>query len=212
MTPPAFRNTVLHGDCCELMRDLPASCVDLVLTDPPYLIDYRSRSGESVRNDDNNRWLKPAFAEVGRVMRPGGFCVSFYGWQAADQFIDAWRAAGLRIAGHLVFRKPYASSVRYLAHHHEQAYLLTKGRAVPPPFPLPDTFGWDYTGNRLHPTQKPLRVLKPLVRTFCPEGGLVLDPFCGSGSTLVAARDSHRAYLGMDIEQRHCRTALRRLR
>ena len=49
--------------------------------------------------------------------------------------------------------------------------------------------GWVYTGNTYHPTQKPVFNLKLLIDTYCREGGLVLDPFAGSGSTLVAAKD-----------------------
>lgn len=193
------------------MRQMPAACVDFVLTDPPYLVRYRSRDGQSLINDDNDRWLKPAFAEIARVMKPGTFCVSFYGWNAVDRFFEAWKAAGLRVVGHIVFRKPYASSMRFLAHQHESAYLLAKGRVQEPMFPLPDTFGWDYTGNRLHPTQKPVRVLRPLVESFCPPEGLVLDPFCGSGSSLVAAHATGRDFLGIDADPCHWKTASRRL-
>jgi hypothetical protein len=62
--------------------------------------------------------------------------VSFYGWHTADQFIAAWRAAGFRIVGHIVFRKRYESSVRFLRYEHEAAYLLAKGDAKPPATPL----------------------------------------------------------------------------
>lgn len=57
--------------------------------------------------------------------------------------------------------------------------------------------------NRLHPTQKPVEILTPLITGFCPAGGLVLDPFCGSGSTLVAAQGVGRAFLGIELDYRH---------
>lgn len=212
MTPPLpFRDRVIHGDCIKLMRRLPTASVDFVLTDPPYLVRYRDRGGRTIANDDNGRWLIPAFAEMHRVMKPATFCVSFYGWNAADWFIAAWRDAGFRIVGHLVFPKPYASSSRYLAHHHEQAYLLAKGDVDRPALVLPDVREWAYTGNRLHPTQKPVSALRPLVEAFCSPSGLVLDPFCGSGSSLVAARELGRGFLGMELDYRHHRTASNRL-
>jgi hypothetical protein len=63
----------------------------------------------------------------------------------------------------------------------------------------------------LDPTQKPVEVLKPLIASFCPADGLVLDPFCGSGLTLVAAKELGRRYVGIEIEGAHCHTAARRL-
>ena len=207
--PSHPRNTVLHGDCTRIMPRLAPASVDFILTDPPYLCRYRDRSGRRVANDDNARWLKPAFAEMFRLLKPDSLAVSFYGWHQADLFITAWREAGFRLAGHLVFAKPYASSTRFLEHRHEQAYLLAKGDPEIPAAPIGDVLDWRYTGNRLHPTEKPLCILEPLVRTFCPAGGLVLDPFCGSGSTLVAATNHGRDFLGIELEYRHWRTARR---
>ena len=70
---------------------------------------------------------------------------------------------------------------------HEQAYLLAKGHPQKPDAPLPDVQPWEYSGNIAHPTEKAVSILRPLVESFCPAGGVVLDPFAGSGSTLVAA-------------------------
>lgn len=204
-------NAVLHGDCIELMCSMERESVDFILTDPPYITRYRGRGGRTIANDDNARWLKPAFHEMHRVLRPGCFCVSFYGWNKADLFIAAWRAAGFRIVGHLVFRKRYASSARFVRSEHEQAYLLAKGEVMPPAKPIPDVIDFAYTGNRLHPTQKPVAALLPLIEAFSAPGGLVFDPFCGSGSTLVAARDLGRDYLGTELSAAHHRTASERL-
>jgi site-specific DNA-methyltransferase (adenine-specific) len=66
-------------------------------------------------------------------------------------------------------------------------------------------------GHALHPTQKPLGVLIPLVQYSSPPGGLVLDPFAGSGSTLVAARLEGRRAIGIEIEERYCEAAVSRL-
>jgi len=204
-------NTVMLGDCIGLMRGLAAGSVDFVLTDPPYIVRYRGRDGRSVRNDDNDRWLHPAFVEMHRVLKDDSFCVSFYGWNKIDLFMAAWRAAGFRIAGHIVFRKRYASSVRYMRYEHEQAYLLAKGDPSPPLRPVADVIDWTYTGNRLHPTQKPIEVLEPLIASFCEPHGLVLDPFCGSGSTLVAARRTGRNFIGIELDAGHYLTASRRI-
>jgi DNA modification methylase len=204
-------NRILHGDCVDVMRELPPECVDFILTDPPYLVRYRSRDGRTVANDDNDRWLRPAFAQMHRLVKPGSLALSFYGWNRVDLFFDAWKAAGFQVVGHVVFRKRYASSARFLQNRHESAYLLAKGDAKLPACPLPDVMDWQYTGNKLHPTQKPVECLTPIIKAFCKPGGLVLDPFCGSGSSLVAARDAGCAYLGIELDAGHHRTATQRL-
>lgn len=200
-------NTVIHGDCIGVIQTLKPQSVDFILTDPPYICRYRSRSGHTVINDDNNAWLKPAFAEMYRLLKPGSFCLSFYGWSRTDAFFDAWRSAGFRIVGHVVFRKTYASSARFLRYQHEQAYLLAKGDAPLPDSPPSDVVDWDYTGNRLHPTQKSVRMVQPFIETFCKPSGVVLDPFCGSGSTLIAAQKAGRHFIGIELDAAHHRTA-----
>ena len=146
-----------------------------------------ARDGRSVANDDNAHWLKPAFAQMHRVLKSNSFAVSFYGWPQADKFMAAYRSAGFRIVGHFVFPKRYTSSTRFLRYQHECAHLLVKGNPAFPRETIGDVIDWTYSGNKLHPTQKPLSILLPLVETFCPPRGTVLDPFAGSGSTLAAA-------------------------
>jgi DNA modification methylase len=204
-------NRVVHGDCVEIMQQMQPGSIDFIVTDPPYITRYRSRDGRTVKNDDNARWLKPAFAQMHRILKPAAFCVSFYGWNKADLFIDAWRGAGFRIVGHLVFRKKYPSSTRFLRYQHEQAYVLAKGDVQPPAQPIPDVIDFPYTGNKLHPTQKPVATLKPLIDTFCPAGGIVLDPFAGSGSALVAAQQLGRQFIGIELDVQHHQTATARL-
>jgi DNA modification methylase len=204
-------DTIAQGDGVELMLQMPAASVDFILTDPPYLVRYQSRDGRTIQNDADDRWLRPAFAQAYRLLRWNRFCVCFYGWSKADKFLAAWRAAGFRIVGHLVFRKSYASTTRFLRYQHEQAYLLAKGEPARPEHPIPDVLDMRYTGNHLHPTQKPVSALLPLIESFSDEGGLVLDPFCGSGSTLVAARQLRRHFIGIELDPTYHALATRRM-
>jgi adenine-specific DNA-methyltransferase len=203
--------TVVRGDCVDVMKEMPSKSVDLILTDPPYLVRYCDRSGRRVKNDDNDAWIDPAFAQMNRVLKDNSFCVSFYAWNKVDRFADAWKKAGFKLAGHIVFTKKYASSARFMSYQHEQAYLLAKGNPAAPSNPPPDVISWTYTGNRLHPTQKPVAIFVPLIEAFTKPGDTVLDPFCGSGSTLVAARDLGRQVIGIELDEAHHRTASQRL-
>lgn len=199
------------GDCLRVLPTYPDRCVDFILTDPPYLVNYKDRSGRSIANDQTDEWLQPAFQQLHRVLRDNAFCVSFYGWQSVDVFMQAWRAAGFRVVGHMVFAKSYHSTSRFLKYQHESAYLLAKGWPAVPAAPLGDVMPWTYTGNRLHPTQKPVPNLVPLVETFSPPGGIVLDPFAGSGSTCAAAHQAGRRYIGIELDPKYHAAGLARL-
>jgi len=205
-------NKIHLGDCCNVMQSIPSEAVDFILTDPPYLVNYEDRSGRTLAGDKSGAWLKPAFAQMYRVLKPGTLCVSFYGWSKTDEFYAAWKAAGFRVVGHITFPKRYTSSTRLMRYQHENAYLLAKGNPQQPAHVIGDVVDWTYSGNKLHPTQKPLSVLTPLIESFCPRGGVVLDPFAGSASTPLAARAAARQYIGIEIEPHMHQVATRRMR
>lgn len=203
--------SLYRGDCTAILPTLPEGSVDLVITDPPYVCRYRDRAGRQVANDDNPTWIAPAFRETFRVMRPGSLCVSFYGWQHVEAFMRAWKDAGLVPVGHLVWPKGYASRTGFLAARHEQAFLLAKGTPPLPAVPISDVQPWTYSGNTLHPTQKAVSILEPLIATFSRRGHTVLDPFAGSGSTGVACARLDRRFIGVELEEAHHATAASRV-
>lgn len=204
-------NAILHGDCIQVMHQMPANSVDFILTDPPYLVNFRDRDGRTIQNDVNADWLKPAMAEAYRVLKQNRLMLCFYGWTKADMFFDAWKNAGFQSVGHIVFRKTYGSKSSFLSYHHEQAYLLAKGRPPLPKQPLADVIDMPYSGNKLHPTQKPVSALAPFVRSFSLPGELILDPFTGSGSSCAAAALTGRKYIGIELDSAYSHKAAERL-
>ena len=145
---------------------MPANSVDFILTDPPYLVNYRDRTGRTIHNDVDESWLKPAMAQAYRVLKQDRVAVMFYSWTKIDRFFEAWLGAGFQPVGHIVFRKSYSSKSRFLRYQHEQAFLLAKGRPPPLKQPLGDVIDMPYSGNKLHPTQKPIPALVSLIRSF----------------------------------------------
>lgn len=206
-----FCNEILQGDATQKLFQLPEHHADLIVTDPPYLVNYKDRTGRSLANDDNAAGVLPVFPELWRVLKPDSYCVLFCGWSAIAQFSAAWEAAGFKTVGHIVWAKSYTSSARHLQYRHESAWLLAKGHPKAPSQPLPDVMRWQYSGNRSHPTEKAVEVIAPLVRTFSQQGDLVLDPFLGSGATAVAAALAGRRYLGIELEERYCTLARKRV-
>lgn len=212
MTPiHAYLDRIVHGDCLHVLPRLPAGSVDLVVTDPPYLVRYRSRDGRRVMGDTRGDWLQPAFAELYRVLRPHRFCVSFYGWTKIDLFMAAWRRAGFQPVGHFVWAKTYCSKRGFTRSHHENAYLLAKGNPRQPARAPSDVLTGRYTGNRLHPTQKPVEIMRTLIHAYSGIGDIVLDPFAGSGTTALAARQLERSFIAIEKDAGYHRLATQRL-
>jgi DNA modification methylase len=210
----SFVNQIITGNCVEVMQEMPEASVDCVITDPPYLVNYHSRDGRGYRNDNpsDTSWLLPTYRELYRVLKPDRFLVSFYGFPKAEAFLAAWRESGFDPIGHLVWVKSYASTEKFVRYYHEQAYLLAKGRPRNPRVRLPDVLEWQYTGNRLHPTQKPLMAILPLVQAFSSRGDIVLDPFTGSGTTAVAAQALGRRFIGIELDPTYAAKAAERVR
>jgi len=92
---------------------------------------------------------------------------------------------------------------------------MRKGRSTrKPPLPknpIADVIDVDYSGNKLHPTQKPISALVPLIRSFSLMGDVLLDPFAGSGSSCAAAALTHRKYIGIELDEKYFTEASARL-
>jgi len=81
-----------------------------------------------------------------------------------------------------------------------------------PPVLMRDVLEWDYSGNGLHPTQKPVMAMLPLILAFSRMREIVLDPFCGSGTTAVAAKQLGRRYIGIEIDPKYAKQADERMK
>ena len=214
---PYYENdgiTLYHGDCREILPELQAESFDMVLTDPPYLVSYSGRWGSDwgvIEGDSDQSWVLPVYRELWRTLKPDALCATFYGWPSADVFFDAWSLVGFRPVSVLVLIKGRWGLGYFTRAQHEQAYLLAKGSPKKPQVAISDVLVWDDISQQVHPNQKPLGVISRLISTYSIEDASILDPFCGSGTTLVAARNLARRVVGIEIEERYCELAARRL-
>lgn len=198
------------GNCIDVMTRIPDNAIDFILTDPPYLVGFRDRSGRTIAGDKTDEWLQPACNEMYRVLKKDALMVSFYGWNRVDRFMAARKNAGFSVVGHwsspkTTHRRPHMWAIA------TNAPTSAKGRPRLPQNPLPDVLGWKYSGNRHHPTEKPVTSLQPLIESFTHPNAIVLDPFAGSGSTCVAALQSGRRYIGIELLEQYHRAGQQRL-
>ena len=118
---------------------------------------------------------------------------------------------GFRLVSHLAFVKNVWGLGRFTRGQHETAFLLAKGQPARPANGISDVIEWQRESDAFHPNQKPVHALYPLLTTFAPANGIILDPFMGSGSTLRAAKDMGLRAVGIEIEEHYCRRAAARL-
>lgn len=191
-----------------------AESIDFVCTDPPYLVGYTGRwdgDRDGIEGDDDPSWLRPAYEEIWRLMKPDTLCVSFYGWPNSDTFLGVWKSIGFRPVSHLAFVKQQWGLGRFTRSTHKTAFLLDKGSPPKPRPAISDVVDCWQDRPIFHPNQKPVAALSALLHAYCPRDGTVLDPFMGSGSTLRAAKNLGLSAVGIEIEETYCRKASKRL-
>lgn len=209
---------IYHGDCREM---LPLPC-SAVVTDPPFAAlthanAKTNRGGNGVRaiafdSMDANE-VRDLLRLLGQCSE--GWVVSSLDWRHAFD-MDAHPPDGLRVMRIGVWVKPnpmpQISADRPAQGWEAIAYLHREDRK-------PAWNGGGSHGNfwlpvqqsESHPTQKPLSMLLTIVERFTGAGDLILDPFMGSGTTLRAAKDLGRRAIGIEIEERYCEIAAKRL-
>ncbi len=226
---------VLQGDAVATVALLGAGAVDAVIMDPPYCsgsVSEASRSaakGQGLRSETLARfgwfvgdnmgtaglvWLMRAvaFASV-RVVKRSGSLLVFCDWRMVPSVVPAIESAGWRYQNLIVWDKGSPGLGAGFRAQHELVAHFTNGE---PAYHDKSTSNVLRSGRvhhtaRVHQTEKPVELLRRLVRVTTPPDGVVLDPFAGSGSTAVAALLEGRSAIGIERDAAHVATARRRL-
>jgi hypothetical protein len=104
-------NTILHGNCIDVMQQMPANSVDFILTDPPYLVNFRDRNGRTLQNDTNADWLRPAMQEAFRVLRNNRLMLCFMAGRARRSFSKHGEKQGSGLSDTWYFASPTQRSL-----------------------------------------------------------------------------------------------------
>lgn len=210
--------TIYHGDCRDVLPTIPAASVGLVLTDPPFSVPVKYQDAEGIhpRSWGDLLVMEPFFAEVlkglRRVVKQDG---QTYIHCDADTYPVFYKVAySLWPQSHLItWYKPTGRRGRGWLHSHELILHLRTGDTI-----YAEGFRQDVIGvmpvrtlNRTHPAEKPGDLLSFLAEAYPRTDDVVLDPFAGGGSTLVQAKKMGRPAIGIEIEERYCEIAAKRL-
>jgi site-specific DNA-methyltransferase (adenine-specific) len=203
-------NKIYTGDCLEIMKQWPDKCVDLVVTDPPYGMGR-------FKGDEKECFevLDMAFKEIPRLIKDSGS--AFFFTSTAEVF-----NLGNRIPMHfrrmLWMYKPADMTFPYFGWLLKSEAILWFSKNESINFEERKPYRHDcYIASRIgkegvegHPTVKPISVIKDLV-SRCPKGGIILDPFIGSGTTAIACIDKHIDWLGIEINPEYVKIAEARI-
>lgn len=220
--------TIYHGDCREVLPTL--SGVDLVLTDPPY--QFESSGGGFYGKWDGINAPREYIAQLQELgccqfspadylnLLPTQYAICFCNKELVDAYIGYARANGLLFDLHMMHKSnPIPAKKSHYLHDVEYIVLMRpKGSyfSSSAPFDHYRKFfayynSGTWSADKMHPAQKPVDGMARYIMVCCPEQGTVLDPFMGSGTTLVAAKELGRKAIGIELEERYCEIAAKRL-
>ncbi len=230
--------TLYLGDCLEVLSELPDNSADAIVTDPPYCsgaateahkgaATHQGLRTETIKNQrftwfaaDNMTtsglvWLMRSLSVASaRIVVDSGSLLAFCDWRMSINLAPAMESAGWRLRNLCIWNKGSFGLGTGFRPQHEMIIHLTKRAPV---------FHHQGYGNVLdcrrtaraeqeHPTEKPTALMKALIEVAAPRGGVVVDPFMGSGSTGVAAVSIGRKFIGVEVDPANFAIACKRIR
>lgn len=229
--------TMLHGDTIQIVQHFEPGAFDAVITDPPYASGgataaeksrttnqkYSSMDQDKALPDFDGdqkdqrswtRWMAGWLADVRRACKPGAPVVLFIDWRQLPSLTDALQWAGWIWRGVAVWDK--MTSRPQKGRYRQQAEFIVWGSNGPMPISrnvgcLPGVFRQTNPMNRIHVTEKPLQVMRDVVK-ICEPGGRILDPFAGAGTTVLAGVLEGYETVGIEVTDAYYQRSVERIR
>ena len=208
---------VYNMDCIDGMDKIESYSVDLVLTDPPYNVDYTNKSKHLANlGKSRDKQVKRDKSYIGADFPYTQFAFKLkdvmkhnshlYLWCGDDQMFDWYpklKYAGFKFRCLLFWIKNKQTFNLSMAFNYcyksENCMFWVRGSKKLRKVGLNNLFKYNCPNNTIHPTQKPIGLFEELIINSTNEGDLVFDPFMGSGTTAVACMRTNRHFIGFEI-------------
>lgn len=218
---------MINADSIQSMKNMESESIDVLVTDPPYKTitggDSNGKNSERPKGMlSGNRKLfvhqnikiSDWMPEVYRILKQGCHAYIFTNTLNLTEMLNESQKVGFKLHNLLVWQKNNCTPSQYYMKNCEYVLFLRKGKAK-----WINDIGGSKTvhqfdniiGNKTHPCEKPVDLLKFYISNSSNEGDIVFDPFCGTGSTLVAAQELNRQYLGYEIDKEYFNVAVDKL-
>lgn len=216
-------HTLHHGDSLEHLARISPVSVQAVIADPPYMIgaisvgDPKSKCGTWADMENSAFWFAHWFQQSKRILRPDGFLVVFGNWRSIPTLIRAFDLAHLSVNSCMVWDKQWIGPGGPAALRPTYEIVMFAGmpEAQIVDRKASDIFACKWqAGSKAesgHPAEKPVPLMRHLIRLVAPSGGMIVDPFMGSGTTGLAARLEGCDFIGIEREARWVEIAERRI-
>ncbi len=220
------------GDALKLMKNIPDESIDLVVTDPPFAIDFQAKRTNYNRTHDRvlegyNEIPKEEYYyftlkwidETRRIIKKTGSIYIFSGWTNLKDILNSVDEVGLNTINHLIWKYQFGVYTRrkyVTSHYHilfvvkdDKKYKFNKIEDYPEDVWIINREYW--TGKIKTPTKLPVELVKRIICFSSDEGDIVFDPFLGSGTVAVVAKMLGRRYLGFEIVKDYYKFAKNRI-
>ena len=216
-------NKIYNEDCIEGMKNISENSIDLIVTDPPYLVKYKTgrrkdkshKFTKEILNDDNEQLLKDYIKECHRIMKDDTamymFCssnkVDFFK-QELDQYFTIKNMIIWVKNSHTAGDLQSAFGRKY-----EIVFLVNKGRSKFNGTRLTDVWEFKRVAGKgqLHQNQKPVEMIEQCIEKHSNENDVVFDGFMGSGTTAIACINTNRNYIGFELDEEYYEKSIKRI-
>jgi site-specific DNA-methyltransferase (adenine-specific) len=222
---PFCEDTLYEGDALTLLPRIPAGSIDLIVTDPPFAIDFKAqrlnynRTGSNVLEGyqdipeaEYGEFTLQWIAQAARVLSPTGSMYIFSGWNRLRDILEGIDRAGLTTVNHLIWKYQFGvfTKKKYVTSHYHILFVVKDPKHYT--FNKIDHYPEDvwiinreyWKGQKKTPTKLPSELVKKILLYSSNPGDLVLDPFLGSGTVAVVAQTEGRHFLGFEVVPEYC--------
>ena len=216
-------NRIYKDDCLEGMKDIPDSSIDLIVTDPPYLISYKTgrrtgndhRFSDVILNDNNQELITNYIKECHRILKDDSAMYLFCSSHKVDFFkIELEKYFDIKNMIIWVKNNHTAGDLKSaFGRKYEIIFLVNKGQREFNGERLTDV--WEFPRvvgpSQIHQNQKPIELIEQCIEKHSDENDIIFDGFMGSGTTAVAALNTNRQYIGFELDEYYYNVAMKRL-
>ena len=217
-------DVIYNQDCIEGMRLLPSESIDLIVTDPPYLMSYKTnyrkdknhKFCKEIKNDNNPELISSYIRECYRILKNDTAVYMFCNVNAVEFFKKELENAGFKIKNMIIWVKNNWSAGDLVAQYGKQYEILfyvNKGRCHIRGGRLTDVWKFDRVSGKkqVHQNQKPIELIRQCIEKSSDPGAVVFDGFIGSGTTALACIETGRRYIGYELDPEYFKIADNRI-